>query len=108
MNREDYPLEYMLIHKALHSPDQKEIALPSGLILRIKVSVRDGYRVVTYPISETSKVMIMQQNVNKASRYAQRARKGERISWVAPKWPDQGPWRIIDAQVESLFPELFP
>jgi len=37
--------------------------------------------------------ILMEQNVNKNSRFARMARKGRKIGWVIPK--DGGRWRLV-------------
>lgn len=100
----NYPMDYILIHKALHDRDAHEVTV-EGMVYPIKVHKTNGYRFVEGVQMKGKTFYVAQQNLKKASIYASRARKGERISWVIEK---EGPWIRIDRNVETMFPEVFP
>lgn len=98
-----YPQEYLVIHLLLHNPSADRV-----VIYDQDVPIRkhkQGYRFVQFYTPENDLVTIAQQNLMKASVYADRARKGERISWIMPRGKG---WTRIDKHVEKEFPDIFP
>lgn len=96
------PMEYLLVHKALHSRDAAEVEI-MGQVYPILCHRVNRYRFVEFWDADGVKVVIAQQNVMKASRYADRARRGERITWIMTA----GKWRRIDGYTEKQYPQLF-
>lgn len=71
------------IHKALHNPKQKQIKI-NGIPTEIQTNTQ-GVRFVTFK-DDGNDWEIVQQNPQTRSAYAQRAREGEKISWLIPHY----------------------
>ncbi len=67
--------EFWSIHKALHSPNVNSLVL-RGRLYRIYVSKNNGCRYLVF-----DKIMFMEQNQAKATKYAEKAREGVKITW---------------------------
>jgi len=109
MNLQHYRPEYLVIHKALHNPAQPtEVELPDGTRLPILRHGGSQFRYVSYRFSERSGVAVMEQNINKPSRYSDRARRGEQISWVAPLYGSglSHGWLIIDNNIADQLEQI--
>lgn len=80
--------EYIEIHNALH--DGREVVPINSTLLTIsrngsgcRYCIYDGY-------------MFMEQNKRKPSKWAERARNGENITWGIPHYPDRtGSWILV-------------
>lgn len=84
---------WLQIHRALHS-DMKSITI-GGRAYPVLVAT-NGCRYVKGTDKDLGPITIMEQNPNKSSRYAARARAGETLSWVIPA---TGSWVLIDEPV---------
>lgn len=89
-------LSWAKIHRAIH--DGSESVIIDDRPIPVQVSAANGCRYVRYNDSLLGKCTIMEQNPRKGSSYADRARRGETLSWVMP---DKGNWVLIDFKVEK-------
>lgn len=89
-------LSWAKIHEAIHSGHDQVIV--GNIPHKVLKSASNGCRYVNYKDSVLGPVMIMEQNPKKSSVYAERARKGETISWVIPQNNHQS-WVLIDQPV---------
>jgi hypothetical protein len=85
---------FLKIHKALHSPEQKHTLELDGVWHKINVHP-NGCRYIDY-----NGIRVMQQNTNKPSEYAARARNGECLSWIM--WTKDRPWELIDTPLDKI------
>ena len=90
-------LSWAKIHKALH--DGSETVEIDGKPLKV-ILWRNGCRCVEYKDTDLGAVTIMEQNKNKSSEYAKRAKAGETLSWVIP-YNKNHPWVLIDTPVQK-------
>ena len=102
MNVPDYPLEYLLVHRAIHDRDVNEVAL-GQVIYEVKTN-KDKLRNVNYWDSKLGKyIYFIEQNPKKFSGFAVRARAGEKITWGI----HSGPWMYIDEKVAKELAEKY-
>jgi len=90
MEKKSYWLQ---IHKALHS-DAKSVKI-GDRSYPILVAT-NGCRYVKGTDKDLGPITIMEQNPNKSSSYAVRARAGETLSWVMPV---RGSWILLDEPI---------
>jgi hypothetical protein len=77
---------YDEIHEALHDRQIKALII-DGIRYPIKTSTQNGCRYLEY-----TGIKFMEQNPNKKSSFAARARNGEKITWgIQP-----GEWLLIE------------
>ena len=87
-------VSWIKLHRALHDGSD------SVIIDGIKYPVITGHnncRCIRYTDTDLGKIMVMEQNKNKSSEYAQRARNGETLSWVIPN--NGSKWHLIELAV---------
>lgn len=89
-------LAWEKIHAAIHG-GHDQVAI-GNIPHKVELSKSNGCRFVWYTDSLLGKVMIMEQNKHKSSVYAERARKGETLSWVIPQRSGAS-WVLIDTRV---------
>ena len=80
-------IEYKKIHKFLHEKTIGAKEKVSDKEIEIKLG-KNGCKYIIY-----EDIMFMEQSTYKESKYAQRARNGEKITWGIVK---NGPWILID------------
>lgn len=86
---------WLKLHRAIHSEvDSVTISERTYPITRAS----NGCRQARFQDNDLGPVTLMAQNPAKASVYAERARKGETLTWVIPK---QGSWILIDEPVKK-------
>lgn len=85
---------WLQIHRALHS-HASSVTVGSATY-PVQVS-SNGCRCIKGTDRDLGKITIMEQNPNKISPYASRARAGETLSWVIPD--KGGKWILIDEPI---------
>lgn len=93
---------YIDIHKALHNKSQKTIKIGDA---QFSIQTRvDGLRFVIYE-DKDGQFEIIEQNPNTRSIFADRARNGEKISWLIPMYygyrTNKG-WQVIDSRTQGV------
>jgi len=91
-------LSWSKIHYALHATKDDKVII-EDVTYPIKMH-SNGCRYINYTDTLLGKCMIMQQNKNKASSYAIRARNGETLTWVIPA--NGQPWELIETPVGAV------
>ena len=88
---------YLDIHKAIHNLKQKKVVINTQPV-EIQTNKQNNCRFVVFKDSDGKEYEIIQQNPNTQSSYAQRARDGEKISWVIPYYfgvRKSDGWKVI-------------
>lgn len=83
-------LQAKLAHEAIHDPKNPthvKIGVRTLPIFRL----RNGCKAVSL-----GTYTVVQQDTRKDTKYARRARAGEKISWIIPHLPDVS-WHLLDA-----------
>jgi len=80
--------EWKAIHEAIHSPEVTEVKI-GDVTCKIEM-YSNKCRFVDY-----KNFRFMEQNKNKNSEYAKRAKEGKHITWIMPKH-QSGSWMRIE------------
>jgi len=86
------------IHQAIH--DGSDSVTFGRNKLPVTISPINGCRCVRYQDIDLGGCVFIEQNKRKLSRYAERARNGETLTWVIPDNKAQE-WRLIDKPVKQ-------
>lgn len=89
--------KWQQLHNLLHSGQ------PSGQIEGITYHIKtgaNGCKFIRFSDIDMGESTIMEQNKNKTSEYAKRARQGESLSWVMPG--TAGQWVLIENKKEGI------
>ena len=93
---------FIEIHRALHS-NAKRVNINGK---SVAVDVNDQKLRCVYFEDEGKKWEMVQQNPNTVSRFGERARNGEKISWLIPIYFGttrlQNGWQAIDDKTEVI------
>lgn len=87
---------WLKAHEAIHQ--RKQSVMIGHMPIFIQKTAGGLRFLILYDLDLGCKVKIMEQNPCKPSKYAEKARNGETISWVIPE-NNQSSWTLIDKPV---------